>query len=175
MDDIPFELPPAPAPPAGPPPLPWWMDFYDRALAELEAKRKRIEALKPAADLAFELALRYDATSVSVSVDAGCLQGVLLSFSVTSLKDLVPVRRAVRAAGFRLKTTEDYAELGRRRYEYGDIQVMAFVPTALEEKKDAKCRFVQAGVKEVPIYKLVCEDDSEHDIVEEPLESPKEG
>lgn len=86
-----------------------------------------------------------------------------------------PVLRALREAGFKSTKWDDYAEIGRRTYHCGKILFCVHLHVAAAgEESGGRCRYVQVGVKEEPVYKLMCDPDQEaSDGVEE--EESREG
>lgn len=127
---------------------------YDSAIAEIERYRERIEKLKPHLDKCEEIRAMFPALNITVSCGYNVLtlQGALLMVhDLKDMKDILPVGRALTLAGYHTKGHSDYPELKRRTYNYGDIQLSAFLAY-----EGAACEFKQTGVKEEPVYELFC-------------------
>jgi len=107
---------------------------------------------------------------IKISVQTGQLQGVLVHHTPKHIRDILPVLRAARRAGYVMQKVEEYAEVGRRSYHFAtaregkaEIIVSFFFPTGFGSlgAEGATCRYVQDGVEETPKYKLVCDDGTE--------------
>jgi hypothetical protein len=89
-----------------------------------------------------------------IGVGSGRLNGVLIMWDVRRLQD-VTARVAWLAQRFGKFRIEDYAELGRRTYDFGRLKFSVFFHT-YDDK--TVCKFVEVGKEEKPIYKLMCGD-----------------
>lgn len=93
-------------------------------------------------------------TRVQIGVGSHCLKGVLLMWDAKRLSDVTP-RLTWLANRLGKFTIEDFAEIGRRTYDFGRVKFSVF----FNSYSDASvCKFVEVGKKEEPIYKLMCEE-----------------
>lgn len=90
----------------------------------------------------------------SIGIGPHVLNGFLVMWDVHRLSDVAPVLAWLRTRVEKAFKVADYPELGRRTYDFGRIKLSAFFNT-YDEK--TVCKFVQVGVKEEPVYKLMCE------------------
>lgn len=156
-------------------------DFFREVLAEIDKKRKMVEEMEPEVIIVRE-AIPELMDMVS-GHDGGCsakvrgslgyefstLHGVLLHCDIKDVAEVAPVLRWFGKRGYSQNggEPEDYGEAGRRSYclKNGDdkkrtIRVNFFFPST----PGAKCRFVQTGVEQKPVYELVCEDEETHSL-----------
>lgn len=128
-------------------------------LVEMEKRRERLLSWLPLVRLAeeaiAECSSALGSTSVSVGLDMGEVNGVLIHANVKQdILEVVPMLRYLRAHGApKFERTEDYPEIKRRIWHFGDLKVMVFLPY----RGGAKCDFVQVGVREEPVYELRCD------------------
>lgn len=92
---------------------------------------------------------------VSLSLDPGTVNALMLNFDATELAQVTePLRWLATRLG--KYTIEDYPELGRRAYVFGNgdrpVRFQVFF-----NSNTSVCKFVQIGVEEKPVYKLTCE------------------
>jgi hypothetical protein len=129
---------------------------YEKALDDLAEKRKKIDDLKPHLERLESLIPVFPdiALYVNYGIDVNSVQGALLYVNeLDDMREVVPVLKAVRALGYKSKGFEDYPELKRRKFDCGDVQVLAF----LKWEGGTKCEFKQTGTKQQPVYELVCD------------------
>ena len=98
-------------------------------------------------------------TKASICFDSGTVNGFMLNYDASSLNEIVePLRWLSRRLG--AFTINEYPEIGRRSYIFskGRFHFQVFFNSG-----DVKnvCRYVQVGVKEQPVFKLMCEGDPE--------------
>lgn len=105
---------------------------------------------------------------LSAGFQWGQEQGVLIMLdSVKDVDHIKPLFVELGKRGFILNgTPEDYLEAKRRTWKFkrrddgttkkDEIKLLAFF-----HDENAKCRYVQVGVEEKPIYKLMCDGDVE--------------
>lgn len=146
-----------------------WIDAAENAelvVAELvdQFKAAQLGAEEAGVENRFWLKAR---PSVTIGVQTGSLQGVLIFLYIRNdVRDAVPLLREVRKRfGWKkpensVKGYEEYAEIRRRSYilEAPDgtpVKICLMLPS---EKDGAKCKYVEVGKKESPIYELQCED-----------------
>lgn len=133
--------------------------LFEKAVAELENLQRKVQSLRRAAEVAEDVAIRFTGFSPDpvCYVTIPCV--IIRLYGVKDLKDVVPVLAHIIASGFRPETHYDDADNKRRCYTYrdpngADLTVFAHLAT-----EGAACSFKQVGVKEQPIYELVCSDD----------------
>jgi hypothetical protein len=103
----------------------------------------------------------------------GQLRGALIFVDVVDIRAVLPVLRELRRRGYKVKDHDDYAEIGRRTYNLsgdgGEIKLGVFVGASFssDAKKGAVCKFVQVGIEEKPVFKLLCDDTVEVDLEKE--------
>jgi len=130
---------------------------YERGMTEIEFLTEKLEKWKPALDVIEELRLAFPDLQIHTScgLQHGQVQGALIHLNdLIDMAQALPVAKWLTQRGFHTKGFEDYPELRRRTYDYGDIKLMCF----LKYDEGAKCQWVKVGVKEEPVYKLMCED-----------------
>ena len=90
----------------------------------------------------------------TIGVGPGALNGLLVMWDARRLSDVTPrvAWLAQRLGKFKI---EDYAEMGRRTYDFGRFKFCVFF-NSFDEK--TVCKFVEVGKEEKPVYKLMCED-----------------
>ncbi len=140
------------------------MGIIDKALEELEENRKKILAWTNDAKIGEEAVKMFEGVipelRVSIGWNSGSLNGVLIFADVDDLKDMIPLLKWLQTKGYKPKAKpDDYPEIGRRLYNYGSIQVGAFL------REDSTCHFEKVGVKEVPVYKVRCGDKDVENLV----------
>lgn len=129
------------------------------ALDEVEKLSQKILSWNDAAVLAEEFVETDLAKSFAATVTLGYslhgMQGVLVFLNKTQkVSDVAPVLGWFAKRGFKLiGKPSDYAEIQRRTWNLGVIQVAAFFSTA-----ERGCKFVQVGEETKPVYKLLCDD-----------------
>jgi len=143
------------------------MQSYKEVVATLEKARQIVDGLRPAIAVveALVAALKTETNHMNCSVGlpgSYGMQGVLLAIYVDRIAEAVPALRGVSASGRRMLDFKDYSAIGRRTFNYGDIQVMVFFQTenGTGSLKPGTCRWVKVGetTETSPVYKLVCED-----------------
>lgn len=92
---------------------------------------------------------------VHLSLDPGTVNALMINYDATQLSDVTePLRWLAQRLG--KYEIEDYPELGRRSYIFAnDGRALRFQVFFNSDK--SVCRFVQTGVKEEPVFKLMCE------------------
>lgn len=128
---------------------------YERARAEIEAVNETVERMAPAMAVADEVAELFPDLAPRTCPVIGT-GSTIISVTVTDLRQMIPVGREIIARGFHPKRHEDSGQDGHRRYFYENesglsLQVFAQIP-----RENAVCHFKQIGVKEQPVYELVC-------------------
>ncbi len=137
-------------------------------LAAIETERAKLLTQIPHAAVAEGIAAQFagkwparNAWSKNVNVTVGRgfgqLTGVLIQLDALDSDCVAPVLRELRKRGYAVKGHSDYAEMGRRTYDLGEIQVSLFVPTG-DENTGARCKFVVKGYEQKPVYELMCDD-----------------
>lgn len=93
----------------------------------------------------------------TVGVGAHALNGVLVMWDARKLSDVTPRVKwlAEKLGKFEI---EDYAELGRRTYNFGRFKFCVFFNTF---NPGTVCKFVEVGKEEKPVFKLMCGEDAE--------------
>ena len=102
---------------------------------------------------------------VAVSVAPQQLKGILIKcYGVRTFRDVTPLLRAIRRAGYEMQEPEDYPEIGRRMWSFRptgmpDVvaHVLAFVR---KDGEGAGCRVV-TRTKEVEVREIVCPEDEQ--------------
>jgi hypothetical protein len=129
---------------------------YEKATEELRDLAAKLEKWKkPLTDIETIKTMFPDLAIVtSCGLQVGQVQGALIHLNdLTDMRDATPVAKALTAMGYHTKGFEDFAEFRRRTYDYGDIKLMCFLTWA----EGSKCRFVEVGKEEKPIFKLMCD------------------
>ena len=144
--------------------------ILEKALEEVEAKRKYVEAMRIEADIvevaAEHFAPQFDMVSASIGWGKNQLQGALILFNyLNRLADIAPVLKYFAEKGYILDKTSDYEELQRRTWELRHredktrtIRVSGFFHS---DGDGDSCRFVSVGKKEEDVYKFLCPDTEE--------------
>lgn len=68
-----------------------------------------------------------------------------------NFRKLIPVRRWLRARGLPAPKITDEPSTRTRTWDYGTLSLSGTLPM-----EGAACQYVQVGVEEKPLYKLVC-------------------
>lgn len=86
---------------------------------------------------------------------------VLTCWDVDNLADLTPLFRRLRKAGWKASEPRDEPETRRRAYTLTLVGTdrTARLQVFTSWSDGAQCRWVQKGVKEEPVYELVCGED----------------
>jgi len=135
------------------------------ALEEVEKKRKQVLSYEEAIHHAREVAAMFSPALklvISIGWQEGQVQGVLVKWDLKEddTMDLIePVLKEFIRRGFhpdKATPYEDWAPAKRRRYNYGDIQVMCFGSF----EPGAKCQYVKVGEEVVDKYELKCNDEA---------------
>ena len=124
---------------------------------EIEKLEKLIEKAKSwekDANFAEGMKEKFECVStVNVGVQSGQVHGVLVYCYPEKMGDVTEVLKHLSKAGYRIKgKPSDYEEMGRRVWDLGVVQVMAFFSSG-----KSKCTFKKVGEKTEPVYELVCE------------------
>jgi hypothetical protein len=131
------------------------------ALAKLDAERAELVKLNGHAVVAAEVAQAFADrfTYVRPYVCTGA-RDVWIEILATDVGDIVAVRRWLATRGYHLRAYNTYEDEGRETHSlaWGETGV-GIVLTVHYPRGDsgAACRYVQVGVKEVPVYKLECD------------------
>jgi hypothetical protein len=126
-------------------------------LSFVDAAKKAEEVFAEFKD-SFPVDSEYLTNSVLVSNESGCIRGVSIHIYTDDFKKLLPVRRKIRQLGFPAPQTEDYPELQRRSWIYGNpdngkgVRLCGHLPFA----ENSMCRYVKVGTKEEDVYELRC-------------------
>lgn len=136
-----------------------------KRVEELQADIVKVQGYEPEAATFDDLRAAFpnEAFRPSIGIGPHCLDGFLIMWDVHKLGAVAPVLSWLRNRIDKPYRIEDYAELGRRTYDFGRIKLAAFFNT-FDDK--TVCKFVQVGVREQPVYKLMCEGTE----VSEPVE-----
>lgn len=143
-------------------------DCYARAVKEareqmvkVKAARQHVEVCRMARAI---FGADLDMCSLSLGVGGFSVRGANIHVNVQNFAQLTPLRRWLREQGYKpTGQPEDYVEIGRRRFPYGHINILAFVKTADEAGEPSSgptCRVVKVGEKVEPILKIVCDTDA---------------
>lgn len=132
--------------------------------AEQAAMSQRAEALRPIVKSCEEAIQRSEckAAHISVKTANGMFVKVNIMAMPNKLEDLVPLFRELAKEGIHTNKREPYKDhnymglFGMREYDCGDVIVSAVIMP--KDEKDDGCRMVQTGVKEVPVFEMVCPD-----------------
>jgi len=132
---------------------------YSRTIDELMHIRHTVDNMKLHLDIADEVVAEFRSTLPDIQAHCGwstnSIQGALIHVNnLDDIRQVIPLLKRLRELGFKCRKVEDYPEIKRRSYDCGEIKVLAF----LRWEEGATCRFEQVGVKEEPVYKLVCGD-----------------
>lgn len=105
----------------------------------------------------------YPDVRTSFTLDSGTVRALMVNRDYTSLKDVTEHLKWL-AARLGRYVIEDFPELGRRSYIFnsGRFRLQCF----FHNTEANVCKFVQVGVEEKPIYKLMCGE--QEVIAEEP-------
>lgn len=99
-------------------------------------------------------------TRIGFSLDSGSVRALMINWDALTLAEIkAPLAWLAQRLG--KYDIDDYPELGRRAYVFskGRLRFQTF----FNASPDAQvCKFVQVGVKEEPVYKLMC-GDAEHE------------
>jgi hypothetical protein len=144
----------------------------EKALVEVEELRAKVVSMQSAAALAEEVCAAFPDLPLSVTLgyQTGTLQGVLIFAGgygegdcLGDIRLVFPILKELSRRGFKSSgKPEDYPEIGRRTWnlrkadEPTPVRFCAFV--AAPHMAGEVCRFVQTGVKEQPVYELLCDD-----------------
>lgn len=91
----------------------------------------------------------------SIASQIGQLKGVLIQCYPKTAEDMEPVIEFVNDCGKKCKGTDEYHELQRKTWDYGNIKLSAF----FDSREKGACKYVKVGTKEEPVYELKCTDD----------------
>lgn len=127
-----------------------------KKVAEIEKDIETARGYSQEAEIFDDLSAAFQAEEFRGSIGIGphVLNGFLIMWDVHRLSDVAPVLAWLRKRLDKSYKVEDYPELGRRTYDFGRLKLSAFF-SAFDEK--TVCKFVQVGVKEQPVYKLMCD------------------
>ena len=133
---------------------------YEKAIDEIAGLTAKVERWKPALEAVEKVKAAFPDLSITAScgLQVGQIQGALIHLNdLERMSDAARVAKMLTALGYHTKGFDDFAELKRRTYDYGDIKLLCF----LSYKEGTKCRYVEIGKEEKPIYKLMCDEDDE--------------
>lgn len=93
---------------------------------------------------------------IALSLDPNSVNALMINFDALRLTDLTePLRWLAQRLG--AYTIDDYPELQRRAYVFANdgrpVRFQVFL-----HKDGALCKFVKTGVKEEPVYTLMCDE-----------------
>jgi len=131
---------------------------YEKALDEIVELQAKLERWKPALDAIETIKGCFPLLAITTScgLQTGQVQGALIHLNdLEQMSDARAVAKLLTVMGYHTNGFDDCPELRRRTYDYGDIKLMCF----LSYKEGAKCRFVEVGKKEEPVYKLMCDEE----------------
>ena len=126
------------------------MTAYETALAQLDAYRASVEAMRPELELLESIRdeIRPDA---EVKLNKIGFDEANIELAVDDLREVIPVLRRIRAAGHVLLHHADCPETNTRLYIFKTIRVDVVL-------RGASCRFEKIGVEERPVYSVICGD-----------------
>lgn len=85
--------------------------------------------------------------------------GPVLTVYVKTVESLEPIFWWLRGRGYKpTGDTGKEAEFPRLTYKFGPITIMAILDTISADDGGPRCRRVQVGVREEPVYEIRCED-----------------
>ena len=133
------------------------MTAYEAAIAEVEAHRAEIEAMRPAIEFADELAARYEGLRPEVGFWRSC-QHATISLVVNSLAEVQPMLAEIVRSGYHPKGRTDYTDEScpRVTYDYGQGSRTELCVNVRISSTSDSCRLVQVGEKTVPVLEIVC-------------------
>ena len=130
------------------------IDAIAREVERLQEYIATTQSYAPEAEIADALIAEFPQHELRCSIGVGphVLNGFLI---MVDLKQLDEAKALVAALAKQLGKFDisDYPELGRRTYGWPRLKLSCFF-NAWDEK--TVCKFVQVGVKEEPVYKLMC-------------------
>ena len=134
-------------------------DAIAREVQQLQEYIATASSYGPEAEIADALIAEFPQHPIRCSIGVGphVLNGFLI---MVDLKQLDEARALVAALAKRLGKFEisDYPELGRRTYGWSRLKLSCFF-NAWDDK--TVCKFVQVGVEEKPVYKLMCGENAQ--------------
>lgn len=133
---------------------------YEKGCENVAFLQAKLEKWKPALKAIEEIKLAFPQLEITTScgLETGQVQGALIHLNnLERMSDANAVAKKIVSLGYHTNGFDDCPELRRRTYDYGDIKLMCF----LSYKEGAKCRFVEIGKEEKPVYKLMCDEDNE--------------
>lgn len=129
---------------------------YEKAMKALETEMDEIDGMIPSMEVVDEAAALFPALRPS-TVAVGSTRTVLLTIHIASMKEVAQVARLFALRGYHIKEFQDDERGYYRRFYYRSktgLEIQLFAQLSRDEK--AVCRFEKVGVKEQPVYKLVC-------------------
>ena len=96
---------------------------------------------------------------VQFTLDSGTFGGLICTTDVEQLKVLVEPLRFLRERLGAFTVTDD-PDIRRRIYKFRDNRVTFQAWFWSNENKEGACKYVQTGVKQVPVFELRCGDAS---------------
>ncbi len=133
------------------------------ALVKLDERKSYLIDLQPSVEIARELCVRNGWPPCSVDPfpkpGMGWPPIVVFSFA-SSVKDVAPHLKWLADNGHRQSgEAKDIGEVSMRMWRCGNIGLVVMMGVAAGSPTDGpKCRYVEVGKKEIPIYELQCED-----------------
>ena len=121
-------------------------------LKKYDDLKKKALKLLPHLKIAKEAQQEFDGLidSITLGVDGGSLQGVLLFCNLERVTDITKLLTWLAKAGYKQSgTPSDCAELNRRTWDCGSIKVLGFF-------NGETCKFVKVSEKLEPVYELKC-------------------
>ena len=141
-----------------------WDPFnpYAEEIKRFKSDRKRLRSYRRHVNRIKKLTIPYrkngsgpGVTSIGVGMGMGTVQGVLIHYSANSLKDIYQIYKDLRNAGYkRTGSPQDYAELGRRIYDFSPVILMVFFDL---NKEGSGCRVIKTGETK-DVMKIICDD-----------------
>lgn len=138
----------------------------DSYLAELALRIEKAKSYAPETAIACEFIRAFPALAgdsnwewdrplhVHLALDPNTVNAFMLNLDALKLTDVSQPLRWL-AQRFGAYTIDDYPELGRRAYVFENngrpVRFQVFF-----NNNEAVCKFVKVGVKEEPVYKLMC-------------------
>lgn len=126
---------------------------------------QRAEALRPVVKAVEEAIQRSALKNAAINIKSqnNTYPKVLIIVVTERIDELVPLFRELVKEGIHTNKTEPYKDhnymglFGMREYNCGQVLINAVIMPA-DKEDDTGCRMIQTGVKEVPVFEMVCPD-----------------
>ena len=130
---------------------------------DLTSLSNRAEAMRPIVQACQDASERAGLrTSVILRTEEQRVR-IAITIMPKNLDELIPLFRELAKEGLHTNKRKPFTDhsfegiLGMREYDLGDVTINALIFNPSEEEAEGRCRLVQTGTKEVPVFEMKCD------------------